>query len=340
MAHIYRRKNSSLYYSHKTKQHNFPSVKLNLDIEDKFHASLKACIRGRKQALHKVLSDIDISFALYEGPLTEGMCVRDLNIMGFGCPISSFNDPLLQIANHIHASCWEPQDDQDGHTIIYELKTYLMQVLILQECGKALHRFKQSDGCVVINPYEERFKHAITHFKSWFDYADRKLFYFLFSTEEYLVILHAYISHRRKTLFDLNYKFPKRTCTSFTYFTPILLWHGCDMEERDIEWMKMTRECRWGGYIEEKFYADTIKDGLYCCPQKMQKNYRVGLKQECVVVNVLPNEKDLVWWQLNGKKGTPPCPNCRAYSKSLGWDMEFMSSKRGHRCFSPYPQIN
>ena len=322
MAHIYRRKNTALYYSCRKKQHNSPLGKHDYEFEN--------VITSIKHDLQKVLSEMNISQALYEGPLREGFCVRNLNIMGFGCPTSSFNDPLLQIANHIHASSWEPQADQDGHSILYELHTCLMQVLILQECAKVLYNFKQNDGCVVINIYEERFKRAISHFKSWFT---RKLFSRLFSPEEYFVLLHAYISHRRKTLFELDYQFPKTKII----FTRILLWSGGVVEDRDIEWMQTTKDWRWGGYIREKFYADEINDGCYSLPRKMEKNYRVGLKEDCVVVKVLPNEKDIVWWHAGVGGKQTPCPNCRAYSKRMGMPMELMSSRRIAKKF-PLPR--
>ena len=337
MAYIYRRKNASLYYNYRcgTKKHSFPSVQFDHDIEDKFHVLLKQSIKDMKHELRRVLSEMNTSYAVYEGPLCKGTCVRDFNVMGFGCSTTSFIDPLLQIANHIHASCWEPRDDQDGHTILYELRTYLMQVLILQECGRVLHNFKENDGCVVVNLYEERFKLALSHFKSWFTLKNESVFLYLFSAEEYFVLSHAYISHRRKTLFDLNYKFPNTLHShSQFHFTEILLWRGDDVEKRDIEWMQTTVDWRWGGYIKEKFYADELKDGCYSFPSKMKKNYRVGLKEDCIVVKVLPNEKNLVWWYAYNVCGGKhiPCSNCRAYSKSMGMDMwEFRSSEIRNR---------
>ena len=110
MAHIYQRKTLLCIIHVKQSKNNFSLVKCDLNIENKFPVSLKHGIVCIKHDLRKVLCEFNTPHALYEGPLPKGMCVRNLNVMGFDCPTSSFNDPLLQIANHIHASFWEPRD--------------------------------------------------------------------------------------------------------------------------------------------------------------------------------------------------------------------------------------
>ena len=308
MAQIYRKKNSFLYY--KTRQYTYNRIASLFCNEDNFSPLLKEAIRQKKEIISGLITSIDESQSLYQGPLLKDECVRDIEVMGF----PDFTDPLLKIGNHIQA-CTDGKlwNKYFGTQAMEVMNKNLMAVVILQECGQVLHRFKQGEF-IVVNPYEERFVHAARiHFKTW------KFMDGLFSPEELHVLLHAYISHRRRRLFEFEYTFP------LTHNLHHGEWDAFEMEQRDV--MRMESESSnawtWGGFIAQKFYIDTEEDNVRWFATRMRKKYVLGEKDHCLVIyststtNINANEEDssFVSWWASGLQA--PCPNCRAYNKMM-----------------------
>lgn len=313
MARIYREKNSFLYY--KTRQYTYNRIASLFCKEENFSPLLKEAIGQKKEKITHVVTSIDSSHSLYQGPLLKNECVRDIEVMGF----SDFTDPLLKIANHMQA-CTEAKFWNYGTQAINVMNKDLMAVVILQECGQVLHRFKQGEF-VVVNPYEERFIEAARiHFASW-TFMDG-----LFSPEELHVLLHAYISHRRRKLFEFEYTFP------LTHNLFHGEWDEFEMEQRDVVRMESesSNAWAWGGFIAQKIYVDVKEENVHWFATRMQKNYVLGEKDDCIVVYSTANTNDgdsgLVSWWVSGC--TAPCSNCRTYNKMM---KEFASDPANHR---------
>ena len=276
------------YIFHSSKKLTYETVrKVHFKKDRSRGAHLRATIAAKKCTLFHLIRSIDDKLQIYQGPLRENECLRDVTFLG----LPEFSDDLL-IANHIQANTNATLSARKA------VWMWLMQVQVLEQCARAIDQFTNTGLCI-INPFEERVTEGIkNHFKKL------PFLNFLSPLEKYIII-NAYITYRREKLIVDVERSPEAFYFGITKPTSSIV------EFRDMSYG--AREgWTWGGLVREREYRDTVIDGALWRSTRFIETFRPGRKEECLVI-FMCNDGHAISWRMDGL--VPPCPHCKQYFK-------------------------